>query len=160
MAAPSVAFLAAIAARTAIVLLVLFAGLRLRGKRGIGELNLFDLMLILMMANAVQNSMTEGIGPLAVALVSGTTLLLVGWSVAQFLVRHPSLERRTMGAPSVVVKDGHLISRPLRREHLDPEELMTAVREQGLDGLHDVKLAVLEVDGTISIVPKEQARQE
>lgn len=160
MTAPSVAFLAAIAIRTAIVVLVLFVGLRLLGKKGIGELNLFDLMLILMISNAVQNSMTEGIGPLAVALVSGTTLLLVGWSVAQFLVRHPSLERRAMGAPAVIVQDGRLIGRTLRREHLDTEEVTAAVREQGLAGIDDVKLAVLELDGTISVVPKEQARQE
>lgn len=158
MTEPSLAFLAAIAVRTTIVLLVLFIGLRLLGKRAIGELNLFDLLLILMIANAVQNSMTQGIGPLAVALVSGATLLLVGWAVAQLLNRHPSVERRAMGAPAVVVQNGHLSGRTIRREHLDTDAVMAAVREQGLDGLQEVKLAVLEVDGTISVVPKEKAR--
>lgn len=160
MGETSAVFLSAIAVRTAIVLLVLFLGLRLLGKRAIGELNIFDLMLILMISNAVQNSMTEGIGPLSVALVSGTTLLLVGWSVARFIVRHPLLERRTMGAPAVVIQNGQLIGRTLRRERLDEEELLAAVREQGLAGLDDVKLAVLELDGTISVVPKEGIRQD
>jgi len=147
--------LVAIFMRTAIVLLVLFAGMRLLGKRAIGELNLYDLLLILMISNAVQNSMTEGIGPLAVALTSGTTLLVLGWSVAELLARRPGLERHAMGAPAVIVRHGHLIARTVRHERLDRDEIMTAVREQGLARLDEVKLAVLEVDGTISIVPEE-----
>jgi uncharacterized membrane protein YcaP (DUF421 family) len=85
----SAVFLAAIATRTAIVLLALFAGLRLLGKRSIGEMNIYDLLLILMVANAVQNSMTQGIGPLLVAFVAGATLLLVGWSLSELFVRRP-----------------------------------------------------------------------
>jgi uncharacterized membrane protein YcaP (DUF421 family) len=151
------ALLATIALRTAIVLVALFGGMRLLGKRAIGELNLFDLLLILMVANAVQNSMTEGIGPLAVALTAGTTLLLTGWAVAELVARRPALERRAMGAPAVLVHHGRLNSRALRREHLAPDEVMAAVREQGLAQLAEVRLAVLEIDGTISVVPEEGA---
>ena len=152
------ALLATIALRTAIVLVTLFVGLRLLGKRSVGELNLFDLLLILMIANAVQNSMTEGIGPLAVALVAGATLLVIGWAVAEFLARRPSLERHVMGAPAVLVHHGRLNKRALHREHLEAEEVTAAVREQGLAGLEEVRLAVLEIDGTISVVPEEQSQ--
>lgn len=151
----SAAFLAAIAVRTAIVLIALFVGLRLLGKRKIGELQIWDLMLVLVISNAVQNSMTEGIGPLPVALVSASTLLLLGWLVARVLVRHPAWESRIMGSPTVLVEHGRLIRRNLSHEHVDEQEVMMALRQQGLAALNQVRLAILEIDGTISVVPNE-----
>src|SRR4051794_26591454 len=101
-------FLAAIAVRTAVVFVLLVVGLRITGRRQAGELNLHDLMLVLMLANAVQNAMTKGDGRFSVALVSSGTLLLLGTLFAALQSRHPSCERFVVGVPTILVEGGRL----------------------------------------------------
>jgi uncharacterized membrane protein YcaP (DUF421 family) len=151
-----IGFLAAIAVRTAIVFVVLVVGLRVTGRRQAGELNVHDLLLVLIAANAVQNAMTRGDGHLLVALVSSGTLLLVGSLFAALQSRFPFWERQVVGVPTVLVESGRLIGRNLRREGLSEGELLAAVRDQGLADLAGVRLAVLETDGSISVIPREQ----
>jgi uncharacterized membrane protein YcaP (DUF421 family) len=153
-------FLAAIAVRTTIVLVLVTAGLRVLGKRKIGELQLYDLMLILIISNAVQNSMTQSNGAVWVAFVASGTILFLGWSVAKLFTHNPPLERRLMGVPTVLVLHGRLVRANLKHEHVDEQEVLMEMRQQGLDRLADVRLAVLETDGTISIVPVESARPQ
>ncbi len=149
-------FLAAVAVRTAIVLVVLVVGVRLTGKRQAGELNLRDLLLVLLVTNAVQNAMTRGDGRLSVALVSSGTLLLMGWLFARLQSRYAGLEKWTAGVPAVLVEDGRLIRRTMRQEGVSQRELMAAVREQGVADLAGVKFAVLEVDGSISVIGRQE----
>lgn len=148
-------FLAAVAVRTAIVLVVLAVGLRITGRRQAGELNLHDLLLVLILANAVQNAMTRGDGRLSVALVSSGTLIVLGLLFARLQSQHPSLEEWGEGAPTVIVEDGRAIRRNMRREGVTEEDLLAAVRDQGVADLAGVKLAVLENNGSISVVPRE-----
>ncbi|HEX5438554.1 MAG TPA: YetF domain-containing protein [Gemmatimonadaceae bacterium] len=152
-------FLTVIAVRTIIVLVVLTAGIRISGRRRIGELNLYDLVLVLVIANAVQNAMTKSSGRITVGLVAAGTLLVIGWLVAKAIGRWPMLEGRLMGTPTVVVQSGRLIHRNMRHEGVTENEVMAAARQQGLARLHDVKLAVLEPDGFISVVPAEHSGQ-
>ena len=154
------ALLTAVAVRTAIVLVALVAGVRLSGKRHIGELNVYDLMLVLVVGNAVQNAMTKTNSQLSVALVSAGTLMVLGWLAARLTARWPGLELRMLAAPTVVVQDGRLIRRNIRHEGITRDEVLTAVREQGLADLADVKLAVLEMDGSISVVPNDDAHED
>lgn len=149
-------FLAAIAARTAIILIALVVGARLFGKRTLGGMNVYDLVLVLALANAVQNAMTKGSGQLAVGIVSGGTLLLLGWLAARLIVRRPDLETRLVGSPTILIQDGQLVLPNLRREGVTEDEVMAAVREYGLANLSEVRLAVLELDGSLSVVPKER----
>ncbi len=153
------AFLAAIAVRTAIVFVALVIGFRITGRRQTGELNLHDLLLVLILANAVQNAMTKGDGRLTVALASSGTLLLLGTLLAAWQCRHPSWERQVVGAPTVLVEAGRLIGRNLRREGVTECDLMAAVRDQGVADLAGVRLAVLEADGSISVIPRERDRE-
>ncbi len=153
-------FLAAIAVRTAITLLLVTTGLCLLGKREIGEMHLYDLMLILILSNAVQNSMTKSIGVIWVALVSSGTILLLGWSAAKLFVRYPPLERRLMGVPTVLVLHGRFVRASMKHERIDEQEVLMQMRVQGIEKVNDVRLAVLETDGTISVVPVESARPE
>jgi uncharacterized membrane protein YcaP (DUF421 family) len=79
------------------------------------------------------------------------------------LFRHlPGLERRVEGGPSLLVHDGIIVRRNLKREHVTEEELMGLVRKQGLDRLSDVRLAVLEANGSVTVVKREspKAKQE
>ena len=150
-------FLLASAARTTIVLLALVVGVRIFGKRQIGEMNTQDVLLILIMANAVQNAMTKGSGQLLVAIVSAGALILLGWIIATALYRWPALEPRLMGSPTVIVHNGQLIRHNLRDERLTIDEVLAAVRKQGLADLDDVKIAFLEMDGSISVVPRDRS---
>ncbi|HET8630908.1 MAG TPA: YetF domain-containing protein [Thermomicrobiales bacterium] len=151
--------LTAIAARTAIVLLVLIVGVRVSGKRHIGELNVYDLMLVLVAGNAVQNAMTKAHSEVTVALVSAGTLMLLGWLFAKADAYWPGLERRAVGTPTVVAQHGELNRRNLRREGVTEEEVLAAAREQGVADLAGVELAVLELDGEISVVPAGRGRE-
>lgn len=153
-----VSLLAAVAVRTAIVFGFVLVGLRLTGRRQAGELNLHDLLLVLILANSVQNAMTKGEGHLAVALVSAGTLLSLGWLFAWVQCRYPFWERQVLGVPVVLVENGRRIRRHMRREGVTDGDLLAAVHEQALADVSDVRLAVLEVDGSISVVPREAKR--
>ncbi len=152
-----VGLLAAVAVRTAVVLGLLVVALRWTGKRQAGEMKSHDLVTVLVAANAVQNAMTRGDGRLGVALVSAGTLILLGWLWATALGRRPGWQRPLVGIPTIIVEDGQVRRRELRREGVSPDQLRAAVRDRGLADLADVRLAVLEVDGTISVIPAEGA---
>ncbi len=148
-------FYSAIAVRTTIVLLLMVLGLRYFGKRDAGGLNLVDLLLVLLLGNAVQNAITNGSGDLVVGIVSAGTLLVIDRLVGILFVRSPLLESRFFGKPSVLVTNGKRNLLAMRHEGVSEDELLSAVHEQGLDELSQVRLGILEEDGTISIVPKE-----
>jgi uncharacterized membrane protein YcaP (DUF421 family) len=154
MSHPFYWFLSTIAARTAIVLLYVTAGLRLLGKRQLAQVNIYDLVLIMALANAVQNAMTAGRGELTIGIVSAGMLLLIGHWLSGVLVRHPNLHDRLIGAPTVIITDGHLARDNMRREHLTEEQVLAALRQHGLSEPGEAKMAVLEVDGSLSVVPK------
>jgi uncharacterized membrane protein YcaP (DUF421 family) len=150
-------FLSTIAARTAIVMFILIGGLRLLGKRQIGQMNIYDLAMVMALANAVQNAMTNGSGNLMVGIVSSGTLLLLGTLLTLIFVRLPKLEDRLVGTPTLLINDGQLLHDRMRRECITEAQLMQVMRAHGLMDPHEVMIAMLEVDGTISIVPKTAA---
>ena len=142
------------AGKTAVVLLYLFLGLRLLGKRQVAQFNLYDLATIIAIANAVQNAMTRGKGDLAVGLVCSATLIVLGWLISRVLVRAPVVEGLVFGTPTILLSNGHVLEDRMHRERVTREELDTAIRQHGLVAPAQVSLAVLEIDGEISIVPK------
>ena len=141
------------AGKTAIVLLYLFLGFRLFGKRQVAQFNLYDLATLIAIANAVQNAMTRGKGDLAVGLVASMTLILAGWLIPRAVVRLPGTQALVYGTPTILVSDGVALDERMHKERVTHEELEVALRQHGLTSIAKVKLAVLEVDGAISIVP-------
>jgi uncharacterized membrane protein YcaP (DUF421 family) len=148
--------LPAVAVRTLIVLLALVVGIRIFGKRDLGGMNLVDLLLVLLLGNAVQNAMTYGSGQLAVGLVSAAALLVADRLLGILFVRQPWVERTLLGGPTIIAHHGRLDAWAMRREGVSEAEVLTAVRAMGLERLNQVRLAVLEQDGSISIVPEEE----
>ncbi len=142
-----------IAVRTAVVMLFLIFGFRFFGKRQMGQLNVYDLSMIMLVANAVQNAMTEGKGNVAVGIASSGTLMLVGILLTYIVARKPVVARLVTGSPTVLVSRGEWIPRNLRREGVTKEQVMAAAREHEIGKLQMIQLAVLEVDGDISIIP-------
>lgn len=149
--------LAAVAVRTAIVLVALAVALRVTGKGQAGEMRTHDLVTVLVAANAVQNAMTRGDGRLSVAVISAGTLIFLGWVFATVAVRNPRWRRAVVGVPTVIVEDGRVRRREIRRERLSHDQVLAAIRDRGLTEFADVRLAILEIDGTINVVPREAA---
>jgi uncharacterized membrane protein YcaP (DUF421 family) len=147
-------FLTTIAVRTAIVMFILIGGLRLFGKRQIGQMNIYDLAMVMALANAVQNAMTNGSGNLMAGIVSAGTLVLLGTLLTLIFVRLPKLEDRLVGTPTLLINDGQLLHDRMRRECVTEAQLKQVMHEHGLTDPSQVMIAMLEVDGTISIVPK------
>ncbi len=148
-------FLILIAIRTLIVGIFLMVGFRVMGKRQIGQINVFDLAMIMAIANAVQNAMTNGAGDLLVGIVSSGTLITLGWTLSRIFVHLPKVERYVVGAPTVLISKGKIIDIHLAKERVTIEQLRQAMRMHGLSEPNQVSLAMLEVDGSISVVPSE-----
>jgi uncharacterized membrane protein YcaP (DUF421 family) len=146
--------LGGIVLRTLAVYFVLLLGLRLAGKRELGQLSVFDLVVVLVIANAVQNAMVGPDTSLTGGLVAALTLLAANAFVGRVVSRASWLELRVRGTPTLLLNDGQLITEHLRQEGLTADEVMMAMREHGFDNFDDAKIAVLEVDGTISVVPR------
>lgn len=142
-----------IVARTVLVYGGLLVGLRLTGKRELGQMTVFDLIVILLIANAVQNAMTGPDFSVQGGLLAAGVLLVVNYLVSLLPLQGRFWGRLLGGAPTVLVQDGQFIDPHLKRERLDRDEVEMVIREHGIDSVAAVKLAVLETDGSISIVP-------
>jgi uncharacterized membrane protein YcaP (DUF421 family) len=139
--------------RTFVVYVVLIGGLRLFGKRELGQMTPFDLVVILTVSNAVQNAMIGIDSSLTGATVSVATLLFTNWLFNQLGFRSPAVRKLFLGQPRLLMHEGNVLEGNLRREGLDEDDLLEAVREHGFDKLSDIGEAMLELDGTISIIP-------
>jgi uncharacterized membrane protein YcaP (DUF421 family) len=127
---------------------------RVVGRRELSSLEPFDLILLIVLGDAIQQGLTQDDYSVtgAVLVVTTIALLQVAISFAGYRFRflRPVLE----GEPTVIIQDGKPIERNLRRERLTPEEVAAAARQQQIASLADVRWAVLETNGTISFLPK------
>ncbi len=144
------------AAKTAILVLLLFVGFRLTGKRELAQFTVYDLAMIMALSNAVQNAMTGGLGNLPIGLVTSSTVVIVAWLLSRVLARRPGLERRVLGTPTLLVSHGQPLRGPMQRARVSPEQLEEACRERGVESPGDCDLVVLEIDGSMSVVPRDQ----
>ena len=139
--------------RTTAVYLVILIGLRLAGKREIGQMTVFDLVVLLLIANAVQNAMVGPDTSLIGGVLAAIVLLAVNALVARLRLRSPRLRHLVEGTPTLLVLHGEVIPEHMQREGIDEESLLTALREHGVAEISEVEMAVLEIDGSISVVP-------
>jgi len=144
-----------IAAKTAAVYAFLIVGLRLLGKRELGQMSLYDLVLIIILGNAVQNAMINNDNTLGGGVVAAVVLLVLNRAVNTAIVRSKSLERALVGEPVLFVHDGKMLRRTMARQGITRDQLDAALREHGISSLDGVHMCVLEVDGSISVVPRQ-----
>lgn len=143
--------------RTLIVYAFIMVGFRLTGKREVGQLAPFDFALLLLIANAVQESMVGPDTSLVGGLAAASVLLAANHVLGRLASRNRGVERLLRGEARVLVSKGHVFARNLQAERISHEELMQALREHGCGTLDDCRLAVLEVDGTISVIERRHA---
>ena len=141
--------------RTLVVYITVLALLRLGGKRELGTMSPADLVVILIIANAVQNAMNGGDVSLIGGLISAATLVGGNLLLGRFGRRIPILGGLVYEEPTLLVQDGKPITENLKHEHVDIADVEMAAREHGVSDLNEVAAAVLEIDGSISIIPKK-----
>ena len=133
--------------RTGVIYLLVLIGVRLSGKREVGQMTPFDLTLLLLLSNSVQNAMTGPDTSLAGGAVAAATLLILNYLVAELSGANRRFRRLVQGQPSLLVHDGQMIQSHLAREH-------------GINGVDQTALAVLEVDGSISCLKYDEIKQD
>jgi len=146
--------------RTGVIYLVVLIGVRLCGKREVGQMTPFDLTLLLLISNSVQNAMTGPDTSLIGGVVAASTLLLMNYMVGTLSGRSRGFRRVVEGEPSLLIHDGKPIESHMEREHISMDELQRAVREHGIAQCSDVALAVLEVDGSISCLKYDEIKPD
>ena len=122
--------------------------LRLFGKRGLAQLNPFDLVVLLSLSNTVQNAMIGDDNSVSGGIIGAFSLLLANWFLSRLIYRYPAINNALQGSPAVLIKNGKMDEAALKAESLTPTELLDAVHKDGIDNLADVKQGTLEPNGT------------
>ena len=140
--------------RAVVVYAVVLGMVRLGGKRALGQITPFDVLLIVLLGNAVQNALLGQDTSLAGGLLLAATLITLNYTVGWVTTRSRRMERLIEGEPVLVARDGTLLDSVLRRELITQADFDAAMRQQGCGGIEEVALALLEINGHITIVPR------
>lgn len=146
--------------RTGVIYLLVLIGVRLSGKREVGQMTPFDLTLLLLLSNSVQNAMTGPDTSVMGGAVAACTLLILNYLVAEVSGGNRRFRRLIQGQPSLLVHDGKIIEAHPAREHVSVDELHRALREHGINSIDQVALSVLEVDGSISCLKYDEIKPD
>lgn len=141
--------------RACVVYFLLLAMIRMTGKRTMGQFTPFDMLLVVLLGNAVQNSLLGEDTSVGGGLLLAATLIALNWIVGLVSARSPKVERWVEGAPVLLARDGQVYRDVLRRELISREDFEKAMREAGCLGMADIRLAVLENNGHITVVPRQ-----
>lgn len=144
-------------ARAAIIYVFLLGLLRLTGKRQVGQLAPFDLVLLLVISNTVQNAMNAGDNSVTAGIILASAVVGLNYLVAIATYRSKRIEGLVEGEPQVLIHDGRVNEGALRRQRLTRHELMAALRQGGCAAIDEVQAAILENNGHISVVPRSHA---
>ncbi len=141
--------------RCTVVYVVLLVALRLTGKRQLGQFTPFDFAVLLIVSNAVQNAMIGPDTSLVGGILGAATLLGLNYLLSVLSVRFNVLGHEVLGEPTLLINEGHLVTANLQRERVNPDDVLMAMREHGVEDIAQVKHAILETDGSISVVSKD-----
>lgn len=138
--------------RSAAVYLFMVVALRIFGKKELSQLNTTDVILILLISNSVQNAMVGSNTSLWGGLAAATVLFAINFILKKLMYRFKAFGNFIQQKPEILIHDGNLDFKTLSKLNITSEELKEAMREHGIEYFKDVKLAMLEIDGNISII--------
>jgi uncharacterized membrane protein YcaP (DUF421 family) len=138
-----------------LVYVFLIVGLRLAGKRGLAQLNTFDLIVLLTLSNTVQNAIIGDDNSVTGGVIGATSLLVINYVVVRFLFRRLRLDRFLEGSPTPLIEGGRLVRKNLERELITEAELQAAAHRQGFRDLSEVERAIIEAGGSIAFIGKD-----
>jgi uncharacterized membrane protein YcaP (DUF421 family) len=142
------------------VYLFIVAAIRIFGKKELTQLSVIDLVFVLLISNAVQNAMVDAkLQSLLSGLVAAGSLFFLNFSMKQLQFRFPKFSRFVQGETLMLVYKGRVLKSHMLKARITNDELMEAIREHGIKSLEEVDLAILEVDGNISILSHDFSRK-
>lgn len=144
--------------RSLCVYLFMIFAIRLFGKNELSQLNAGDVILLLLISNAVQNAMVGSDTSLEGGLVAALVLFLANFVLKKFLFKNKQIRHFLESEPKVLIRDGIVNKENMKSEDISHAELEEAVREHGVEKITDVRLAMLEVDGNISVISFENSQ--
>lgn len=142
--------------RAVVIYALVMVLIRVSGKRAVGQFTPFDLVLLILLGNAVQNGINGGDNSLTGALIMATSLIALNYAVAWVTARSARAERIVEGAPVVIARNGKLFERMLQRELISTSDFEEALRMNNLEDISEVEIALLETNGSISVVPRQR----
>ena len=145
--------------RTFIIYILLIIAMRLMGKRQIGELEISDLVTTFLISEIASLPITEPELPLSHAIIPITLLLSVEVIISFLISRFPKLKPIFTSRPSTLIRDGELCQKAMRDARLSFDELFSELRQQGVDDISQIKYAILEQNGNITVIQKARFRQ-
>lgn len=145
-----------IIARSVAVYFFMTIALRIFGKKELSQLNTADIILILLISNSVQNAMVGPDTSLWGGLVAALALFIINYSIKKLTHKYKDLNNLLLDKPEILIHNGIIDFKTLSKLDISHEELKEAAREHGLEHLTDIKLAMLEIDGTISIISEDK----
>jgi len=141
------------------VYLFIIIAIRIFGKKELAQLSVVDLVFILLISNAVQNAMVGPDSTLSGGLVAASTLFLVNYALKYLQYRFPKLGKVVQGDATMLVYQGKILESHMKKAKITDDELMEAVREHGVKSIKDVDLAIMEVDGSISVLSDQYQKK-
>ena len=133
--------------------------LRLFGKKELAQLTVLDIVFVLLISNAVQNAMVGSDSSLQGGLIAATTLFIVNFGFKYLLFRSKKLSHILDGEPVILISEGKVKDKNMRKLQISTDELLEAIHEHGVQSIHDVNLAIFEVDGNISIISNDYQKR-
>jgi uncharacterized membrane protein YcaP (DUF421 family) len=140
--------------RSVVVYVFLLVAFRFTGKRQVGQLTPFDLVVLLIISNVVQNAVIGPDNSLGGGLLGAVVILLLNWAVVEIAFRYKRARRLLEATPTLLIHNGHVLHENLRRERVTLDDLLAALRKNGVVEPSQARYAVLEETGTISVIPR------
>ena len=144
--------LISIAVRSVVVYLFVILAIRLFGKKELTQLSVIDLVFILLISNSLQAAMVGNDTTLLGGLIAAGSLFIVNWILKNLIYKSKVISETIQGSPILLVYEGKVFHKHLEKAQISHEELEATIREHGVKNIEAVDLAVLEVDGNISIL--------
>jgi uncharacterized membrane protein YcaP (DUF421 family) len=141
--------------RSAAIYLFMIIALRIFGKKELSQLNTADVILILLISNAVQNAMVGTNTSLVGGIVAASILFVINFVLKKLMYRYKKFSDFMLEKPEILIHNGVLEFKSLSKLNISNDELKEAMREHGVEHFSEVKLAMLEIDGNISIISAE-----
>lgn len=137
------------------VYIFIVVAIRFFGKNELAQLSVIDLVFILLISNAVQNAMVGTDSSLGGGLVAATSLFVVNYLFKHIMYRFPKLNKLIQGEPLLLIYNGKINFKNVNKAKISMDEIMEVIREHGVSAVEQVDLAILEVDGNISVMSQE-----
>ena len=144
---------------TFVIYLFIVIAIRLFGKKELAQLSVVDLVFILLISHAVQNALVGPDSTLSGGLVAASTLFIVNYALKYLQYRFPKFNKAIEGDATMLIYKGKMIESHMKKAQITEDELMEAVREHGVTNVKEVDLAILEIDGSISVLSNHYQRR-